>query len=164
MVSEERRKALFLHSIGEETLDIFETLTLSQQQEDESPLDVAIRALTEYFSPRRNREYEIYTFRQAKQNQLEDIAAYITRLLQLAATCEFTNIDAEIKSQMIQGCLSTRLRRKALIDRTLTLDAIVVLGRSTELAEGQAKNIEQELKSLSLSEYRVTDSLINILW
>ena len=59
------------------------------------------------------REYEVYTFRQAKENMDEDMTTYYTRLRQLSSTCEFTDVDREIQSQIIQNCSSSRLRRKA---------------------------------------------------
>ena len=57
--------------------------------------------LKEYLDPKKNVEYEIYTFRQARQNTGESINAFRSRLCQLSATCEFGDVDKEIKSQII---------------------------------------------------------------
>ena len=117
----ERQKALLLHYVGEETNDIFDTLTVSEPADGETVFDTAVNAITSYLKPKRNIAYEEYLFRQAKQEKGETIMAYCTRLKQLAKTCEFTNTDREIKSQIIQNCQSTKLRRKALTDSTITL-------------------------------------------
>ena len=69
-------------------------------------------------------EFEIYAFRQAKQNSGETMNSYHSRLRQLAATCEFNDVDKEIKSQ-IQLCTSQRLRGKALRDSTMTLQTLL---------------------------------------
>ena len=50
-----RQKAHLLHYIGEEVNDIFETLTVSEPAEGETVLDVTIKALSDYFTPKQNR-------------------------------------------------------------------------------------------------------------
>ena len=66
-IDPKRQKALLLHYIGEEVNDIFETLTVSEPAEGETVLDVIIKALSEYFTPKQNTAFEEYKFRNAKQ-------------------------------------------------------------------------------------------------
>ena len=73
--------------------EIFETLPDTDAGEDENPFEMAVTALTNYFKPKKNREYEVYVFRKAKQESDESIAAFHTRLRRLAITCEFENTD-----------------------------------------------------------------------
>ena len=77
-------------------------------------------------------DYEIFKFRAAKQQADETIDQFTTRLRKLAATCDFTSIDKEVKSAIIQNCLSKRLRRYALLDNELTLAKLLAKGRATE--------------------------------
>ena len=57
-------KAPFLlYYAEEEVCDIFETLP-----ESGDDFDTAKEKLPEYFDPKKNVEYDIYNFRQAKQN------------------------------------------------------------------------------------------------
>ena len=102
-----RQRALLLHYGGEEVNEIFETLT-----DTGDDYETAKGKLTEYFAPKKNTEFEVYKFRQAKQQQDEGIDAFLTRLRQLSINCEFPDTDKEVKSQIIQGCSSTRLRRR----------------------------------------------------
>ena len=88
-----RQRALLLHYAGEQTHDIFDTLPVTVATENENALDKTVNALTAHFAPKRNREYEVYTFRQAKQNMDEYMTTYHTRLRQLSSTCEFTDVD-----------------------------------------------------------------------
>ncbi|KAL3866560.1 hypothetical protein ACJMK2_043849, partial [Sinanodonta woodiana] len=48
----------------------------------------------------------------------------------------------EIKSQIIQGCLSTRLRRRALREE-MDLTHLLTLARAMELSDKQATEIEK---------------------
>ena len=140
----ERQKALLLHYVGEETSDIFDTLTVSEPADGETVFDTAVNAITSYLKPKQSIAYEEYLFRQAKQDQGETIIAYCTRLKQLAKTCEFTDTDREIKSQIIQNCRSTKLRRKALTNSTITLQALLDLGKTMELTDSQATSLEKQ--------------------
>jgi len=109
-----RQQALLLHYAGEATNEIFDTLPDTAAGEGDDPFEKAIQALTNHFTPKQNREYEIYVFRQAKQESNESISAFQTRLRQLAVTCGFDDVDREIKTQIVQSCSSHKLRTKAL--------------------------------------------------
>jgi len=68
---------------------------------------VAKKALDDHFSPAKNAEFEIHNFCLAKQQVGETIDDYHSRLRSLAKYCLFADVDAEIKSHIIQTCLST---------------------------------------------------------
>ncbi|VDI15600.1 Hypothetical predicted protein, partial [Mytilus galloprovincialis] len=135
-----RQRALLLHYAGEDVNEVFDTLDNTGED-----FAAAKHKLTAYFAPKKNTEYEIYKFRQAKQTSDETIDSFHTRLRQLAVNCEFTETSKEVKSQIIQGCHSTRLRRKALREDT-TLEGLISSARALELSEKQATEIEQSDK------------------
>src|SRR6218665_1736015 len=135
VTNDTRKKSLLLHYAGERVSDIFDTLTIPDPTGDESSTELAINALTLFFAPYANVEFAVFQFRQAKQEQTVDIASYLTRLRQLALNCDFSDVSRELKSQIIQGCRSTRLRRRALTDPTITLDNIVNLARVAKAAD-----------------------------
>jgi hypothetical protein len=60
----------------------------------------------------------LVSVRMSKISFNETIASFHTGLRQLALNCEFADTSKEVKSQIIQGCHSTRLRRKVLRDDT----------------------------------------------
>lgn len=126
IVNDDRKKAMLLHYIGEEAYDIYDSFSDEKKgkgatvtvgdvtRPNEYP--VLKQSLTDYFTPKANTSYEVFKFRQAKQNAGEAIDSYYTRLRTLASTCEFHNADNEILGQVMQGCTSTRIRRWALRD------------------------------------------------
>ena len=132
-----RQRALLLYYAGEEVSEIFDTLP-----DTGDDFETAETKLNAYFDPKKNVEFEIFTFRQAKQNLGETMNSYHSRLRQLATTREFTDVDKEVKSQIIQLCTSQRLRRKALRDSTMTLEALLAEARALEVSEQQATDIE----------------------
>ena len=132
-----RQRALLLYYAGEEVSEIFDTLP-----ETGNDLETAKTKLNAYFDPKKNVEFEVFTFHQAKQNSGETMNSYHSRLRQLTGTCEFAEVDKEINSQIIQSCTSQCLRRKALKDSTMTLEALLPKARALEVSEQQAKDIE----------------------
>ena len=133
-----RKRALLLHYAGPDVDEIFDTLPNTGEDND---YDTAVAKLHEYFSPQVNTTYEVYNFRQAKQKEGELLDSYHTRLRQLAKTCEFNDIDKEIKEHIILTCTSSSLRRRALRENP-TLEALLKLGRALELSAKQAKDVE----------------------
>ena len=132
-----RQRALLLYYVGEQVCEIFETFP-----ESGDDFDKAKEKLDAYFDPKKNIEYEIYTFRQAKENSGESMNSYHSRLRQLTSTCEFADTDKEINSQIILSCSSQHLRRKALKDTTMTLQALLDEARALEVSEKQAVDKE----------------------
>ncbi len=142
--------------MGESVNEIFETLPDTDAGEDENPFEKAVTALTNYFTPKKNREYEVYVFRKAKQESDGNISAFHTRLRRLAMTCEFADTDREIKTQIVQNCLSHKLRSKALQNPDLTLTQLLDAGKAMEMSKSQAENIEgkQDVNKLSRTNAR----------
>ena len=124
--NEARKRALLLHYAG---------------TGDENNYKSAVEALTKYFNPRRNKAYEVYKFRQVKQEKKETLDTYHTRLRQLSQTCEFENVDNEIVAQIILSCQSQRLHRRALRE-IMTLEQLLTIGRSFETSEREADLVE----------------------
>ena len=146
-----QQRALLLHYAGPEVMDIFETLS-----ETGSTYESGKDALTTYFEPHKNIEYERFVFREAKQLHNETVTDYATHLQQLAKTCEFHDKDSEVKSQIIHGCKSSKLRRYALRESELTLVKLLMTARTYELSEVQAKGMEQHTQPSSDMTNRVT--------
>jgi hypothetical protein len=140
-----RQRALLFHYAGSEVADIYDTFP-EKEKGKEDEYSRAAELLTQYFLPKKNIEYEVHVFRQAKQMTDETMDKFHTRLRKLAKTCEFTDIDREIKTQIIQGCLSQRLRRRALRE-TMTLAQLLDYARSFETSETQARGMEKKLQS-----------------
>ena len=97
MTNKKWQQALLLHYAGEEVNDIVQTLPDTIAGPYEDPLKKTIMALRNHFTPKTN------------------------------VACKFTNADQEIKSQIIQLCSSTKLRRKSLHDPGKTLHALLDL-------------------------------------
>ena len=148
---ESRKRALLLHYVGEDVYDIYE----AEKGDSSSTYDATKEVLTSYFKPKRNVQMEIFNFRSCKQKANQSLDDFVTELRKLAKNCEFTDTDAEILSQVIQYCSSSRLRKRALREPNKSLTEIIELGRSLELADMQVAAIEDEaVNSIEHTQYR----------
>ena len=132
-----RLKALMLHLAGEQVHDIYDTMAAATDKYAHTK-----QKLTGYFSPKKNMQYQVYIFRKAVQQPGEDLDRYHTRLRLLAKNCEFTDIDSEIKAQLIHAACHPD--RKALKEPDMTLNRLLDHGRTLELSEIQATGMEQD--------------------
>ena len=145
-----RRKALMLTFGGQELCDLVDSLPDASftvtQAEQEAGLNVytkAVKTITDHFSPQVNIEFQRYTFRRSVQTQ-QTVLEYYSYLSSLADTCNFTEKDSEIKSQIISGCKSVKLREKGLSNPDMTLAQLLQQARTHELTDSHSKAIQQE--------------------
>ena len=112
-----------------------------KKQESQQPRKILVRmssALTDYFTPKQNTEYQRYELCRCLQLPSESLDKFVSRLKALAATCNFTEVDTEVKSQVISGCISQRLRRKGLSEVTWDLSKLIEVGKVYELSDNTA--------------------------
>ena len=129
--------------MGEETCDIFETLSVPEPNEGEDAFRACVKALAEYFEPQKCVDHHVYVFRQQTQKAGENVNEFYTRLQLLARKCEFSNVDIEVKRQIIQGTSSLRLRRKA-IEQSLSLEDLLKSAQAMETANEQTSEMEKQ--------------------
>ena len=134
--SDKRRKALLLHSAGEEIFQIYSSFT----NKDALKYNEVTQQISEYFTPRKCVEFEVYKFRTLRQKEEETIDEFYARLRNSSTHCDFHDRDLEIKMQIIQKCSSDRLRKKAL-QQSMDLKELLSFARSLEISEKQAKEM-----------------------
>ena len=138
---DDRKRALLLHYVGEQTFDIYE----AQKGETETTYTATLKVLSDYFRPRKNTQMEIYTLRNCEPKEGQTLDEYLTELRKLAKHCEFTDIEKEILSQLIQYCRFNQFRRRALREPDKGLEDVIQLGRAMELSDSQAQAMERHV-------------------
>jgi len=95
-----QQRSLFLDSIGEVTLDIFEQLSHTG-----TDLDGAVNALRDKFKESQNRLYNIHKFRCIKQGKDETWDSFISKLRAEGEHCDFPTgwLVTEILMAMIES-------------------------------------------------------------
>ena len=81
---------------------------------------------------------------------------YCRRMRHLAEYCEFQDNDREINSQIIQGCESARLRRRALRETDMTLKTLLDTASAMDIAQLQAAGMETNSESVNFAKRKQT--------
>ena len=139
-----RKRALLLHFGGELLQNVFDTLSDTGTEND---YDKARDALTSHFVPKKNVVYQTILFRRMVQ-QDENVSQFCTRLRKEAEKCEFGDVERELVTQIITGCKSGQLRRRAL-EKQISLKDLLDLAASIELSQERAHGVELDTSSSS---------------
>lgn len=134
-----QKVAMLLHYGGEELHDVYDTLDVS----GDDIYTLSVDALKKHFEPSNCVDQHIYMFRKEMQKPEENVSTFYTRLRLLAKKCHYANSDDEIRRQLIQGCRSSRLRRKAL-EGDFTLDKFLKSAQAMEMADEQVAEFDRE--------------------
>ena len=89
-------------------------------------------------------------FRNTKQAPEESVSSYVTKLRKLGETCEYTDLEEEVRDQFVCSCINTKLREKFLRTENLSLAKILELGTLYENSKLQATEISANEDLLSV--------------
>ena len=97
-----------------------------------------------------------YVFRHTNQERFESVEKFYMRLMQLAATYNFTETSSEIKSQLIAGSINDKITRKGLSEPDLSLDKLLQFAKTQELTDSQNKAVRRTSQTTTVN--HVNDS------
>ena len=105
-------------------------------------------ALTAHFAPCVNETYARFQFRSITQEEGESTDTFVTRLRTQASRCNFHADDYsnQIRDQIVFGCFSKKIRRKALAEN-YALDRLIQVARAEESARANAAEMEKSTDS-----------------
>ena len=153
---EKQRVAIFLHLVGEEALEIYNTFSLSTA---EQKLDVLFQKFEDYCNPRRNITFERHKFFTCVQEPTKGIDQYVTELRTKASTCEFGVLcENLIRDRIVCGILCDTMREKLLQENDLSLQKAIDMCRASEFSKRQTKSITEESKSVDYVDKKATQS------
>ena len=123
---DKQQKAILLTFVGEQMNDLIDGLPSEQTtpEKNETHFDKLVLAVQNHFNPENNTEYNRFIFRKKTTPNIED---FYRELKETAAMCHFTDTNAEIKSQLITGCLSEKVRQKGLMNPNMLLGDLIKL-------------------------------------
>ena len=151
----EFQKAVFLATIGEDALDIFEGFRFENEDDDKN-VNKIIEKFQEFCVGETHEAYEAYQFHCRRQEISENMDAFVTALRKLAKNCNFgQQEDRMIRDQIIVGIRDDSLRKKMLEDKKLDLDKCLCLGRAHETSTHQAHAMTSQEQDDSLHVNRI---------
>ena len=131
------QKALFLCTIGQSALEIFNSFQFTAS-EDLNKVDTIIAKFDEYFTGDVNETYKRVKFNQRNQEAGENFDAYLTALRNMTDTCNFctcpTMKDSLIRDRIVLGIRNEDAPKRLLQERKLHLKKCMDICRTSESA------------------------------
>ena len=140
-----RKHSLLLHYAGMNVQDLFETLTEPAQPEDRYAKTIAM--LDGQFKVAKNTPFERHVFRQMCPEANEPIDKFVARLRQQARLCEYSDLDDQLRDQLLDKIAQPGLRRKLLEKEDMTLDDALKICRSWEATAHQTAQMSSSATS-----------------
>ena len=140
IADDKRQKALLLTYGGDDLNDLVESLPADSlvPPEGQTHVNQLIKAVELHFNPETTTEFQKFAFRRTIQ-KTDNIDEFYSELKQLAPTCNFHDADSEIKSQLIAGCKSDKVRGKGLSTPDIKLPDLLRFARTLQLTTSQGK-------------------------
>ena len=137
ITDDKQKRATLLYSAGKGVQEIFATLDSTTTYKD------AVDKLTAHFTPCANIPYSRHVFRETSQQSSETTLMFVTRLRELAVDCDFgSDINGQIRDQVIERCVDKSLRVKYLTETNITLSKILKMSQAHETAHRHAEQYE----------------------
>ena len=137
ITDDKQKRATLLYSAGKGVQEIFATLDSTTTYKD------ALDKLTAHFTPCANIPYSRHVFRETSQQSSETTLMFVTRLRELAVDCDFgSDINGQIRDQVIERCVDKSLRVKYLTETNITLSKILKMSQAYETAHRHAEQYE----------------------
>ena len=137
--SDEVKSAIFLHLVGPNALDIFNTFTFTEEG-DAKKLNKVIEKFETYCTPRKNVTWERHVSNTRSQKPGETIDEYITDLRIKSRSCEFGDLtEGLIRDRIVCGIISDKTRSRLLKKENLTLTTALDICHADEAALTQVK-------------------------
>ena len=138
------RVATLLTVIGNDAIDVFNTLTWDEEGDDKK-IEKVLLKFEEHCEPKKNVSYERYKFFSRAQESGESIDQYVTILRKLCETCDFGTLkNSLIKDRIVLGVNNTKTRERLLRVPDLTLEKALDVVRSAEATEMQMKQLDSD--------------------
>lgn len=145
IVDNDRKKNLMLHSAGINFQDLYFALpgSVDTPRAGLNEYVAMIEILDEHFNLTVNVPYERQLFRRASQEANESLDQYIIRLRQLAASCEYTVVDDEIRDQIMEKVFSVELKKRFYEKANITLKEICEIGKAFDQMKLQISSLDK---------------------
>lgn len=136
--SEARQIAVLLHCIGEEALDIYNSLVIEYEDPQRKKLSEVLAAFRKYCAPRKNTVFERHQFWAHTFSEQAGIDKFVTELRNKARTCEFGETeDLMIRDKIVFSTTDSGLRERLLSIPDLTLSKAIDICRAKEVTKAQ---------------------------
>ena len=144
------KSSLFLHCIGEEGREVYNTLDFDTA-DDNMKYDKILEKFEAYANPRKNTTFCRYKFFTYRQSDGQPFDKYLTEMKKLCNDCELGNLkDSLLTDMLIIGLNNKQIQERLMKEDTITLDKVIKNCQTAELTKQQARFIQKASSSVSV--------------
>ena len=138
----DKRRSIFLVSVGAKTYKLIRSLVAPEDPKDKSYEDLA-KLAQEHFMPKPSAIVQRFKFNTRTQQPGETIAIFLAELRHLTEHCEFgATLDEMLRDRLVCGLHDIRIQRRLLAEPKLTLKRALDLALAIEAADKDASEIQ----------------------
>ena len=139
----DKRRSIFLVSVGVKIYKLIRTLVAPEDPKDESCEDLA-KLAQEHFMPKPSAIVQQFKFNTRTQQPGETIAMFLAELRHLTENCEFrATLDEMLPDRLVCSVHDIRIQRRLLAEPKLTLKRALDLALAIEATEKNASEIQK---------------------
>ncbi len=128
--------AILLHTIGEEALEVYNTLTIDYEDEENRTMQEILHSFKQYYRPQKNIVFERHQFWSHTIADGFSVDTFVTELRQKSKGCEFGQSENYmIRDKLVFSLTDTRMKERLLRETGLTLVKALDICRAAEAAK-----------------------------
>lgn len=130
----DKRKAILLSVIGQETYSLLRNLVSPAKPTDKSYNDL-VSALKKHYEPTCSVTVERYKFHTRTRKSNESVPEYVSELKKLAEKCNFNEtLNDMLKDRLVAGINDEKIQKRLLVESDLTYEKAYSISVAQELA------------------------------
>jgi hypothetical protein len=143
---------LLLHVMGEEALEVYNSFTWTSDG-DKNKYDLVIAKFEDYCTPKKNVVLERFHFNNAIQGEKEEFDKFVTRIKNLATSCEFAALkDSMIRDRIVVGIQDKAVQGRLLREKDLTLEEAITIAKTAEVTKQHLQQLHKLHEAPTISE------------
>ena len=149
----EYQVALFLHTIGDAALQIYNEFTFDTDDDSRSVADILAK-FDSFAIGEINECYERFVFHNRNQQQSEPFEQFLTSIRVLEKSCNFCDAcrNSTLRDRIVLGVFDRDVQEALLKERNISLERTIDICRAAEHAKSQSKAIRpQEVNKIGKS-------------
>ena len=143
--TQQYRVALFLHTIGDEALKVFNGFTFATADANRTVEEI-IAQFEQFAVGEINETYERFVFNKRIQSETESFETFLTSIRSLVKTCNYCAncLDSILRDRIVLGINDSSTQTALLKERNLTLQNCIDICKAAENAATQGKSLRPE--------------------
>ena len=135
-----RRRAVLLTVCGKKTYELLRTLAAPAKPADKTYNELCT-LLEGRCSTKPSLVMRRFKFHSRNRDSGESVTNFVTALRKLAAECEFTDLDDQLRDRIVCGINDAEMQRQMLRETTLNLKKAISIATTTEATERQVSQL-----------------------